>query len=64
MGHEFVSPIRWTNANTLTLEKHDYYEKLTPSSGTVHGFDRLYEITVSLKDDGTANTSWKLRDDR
>jgi uncharacterized delta-60 repeat protein len=64
MGHEFVSPVRWANANTLILERHDYYEKLTPSSGSIHGFDRLYEITVSFKDDGTANTSWKLSGDR
>lgn len=64
MGHEFVSPTRWTNPNTLNLERHDYYEKLTPSSGIVHGFDRFYEIIVSFKDDGTATTSWKLRDDR
>jgi uncharacterized delta-60 repeat protein len=63
MGHEFVSPVRWANANTLILERHDYYEKLTIPSGK-HGFVRLYEITVSFKDDGTANTSWKLRDDR
>jgi len=63
-GHEFVSPVRWTNANTLILERHDYYEKLTPSSGSIHGFDRLYEITVSFKEDGTANTTWKLREDR
>ena len=64
MGHDFVSPTRWQNPNTLILEKHDYYEKLTPSSGEIHGFDRLYEITVSFKEDGTASTSWKLRDDR
>jgi uncharacterized delta-60 repeat protein len=64
VGHEFVSPVRWTNANTLILERHDYYEKLTPSSGSIHGFARLYEITVSFKDDGTANTSWKLSGDR
>jgi uncharacterized delta-60 repeat protein len=64
MGHEFVSPARWTNANTLVLERHDYYERLMPPAGSVHGFDRLYEITVSFKDDGTANTSWKLREDR
>ena len=64
MGHEFVSPARWANANTLILNRHDYYEKLTPSSGSIHGFDRLYEITVSFKDDGIADTSWKLRDDR
>ena len=64
VGHEFVSPVRWANANTIILERHDYYEKRTPSSGYIHGFDRLYEITVSSKDDGTANTSWKLREDR
>src|ERR1700730_1805064 len=64
MGHEFVSPVRWTNANTLILERHDYYEKLTPSAGYIHTFGHFYEITVSFKEDGTANTSWKLRDDR
>ena len=37
---------------------------LTPSSGDIHTFGHFYEITVSFKDDGTANTSWKLRDDR
>ena len=64
MGHEFVTPVRWADANTLILERHDYYERLMPPAGSVHGFDRLYEITVSFKDDGTANTSWKLREDR
>jgi uncharacterized delta-60 repeat protein len=64
MGHEFVSPVRWANANTLILERHDYYEKLTPSSGSIHSFGHFYEITVSFKEDGTANTTWKLRDDR
>ena len=62
MGHDFVSPTRWQNPNTLILEKHDYYEKLTPSSGEIHGFARLYEMTVSFKDDGTASTSWKLQE--
>jgi len=64
MGHDFVTPARWVSPNTLLLEKHDYYEKLTPSSGEIHGFARLYEITVSFKEDGTPSTSWKLRDDR
>ena len=64
MGQESLSPVRWTNANTLILERHDYYEKLlTPSSGDIHTFGHFYEITVSFKDDGTANTSWKLRND-
>jgi hypothetical protein len=64
MGQKSLSPVRWTNANTLILEKHDSYEKLTSSSGEIHGFARLYEMTVSFKEDGTASTSWKLRDDR
>ena len=63
MGHEFVTPVRWADANTLILERHDYYERLMPPSGSVHGFARLYEITVSFKD-GTANASWTLREDR
>ena len=63
MGHEFVTPVRWADANTLMLERHVYYEKLTPSSGSIHSFGHLYEITVSFKEDGTANTKWKLRDD-
>jgi uncharacterized delta-60 repeat protein len=64
MSHDFVTPTRWENPNTLILEKHDYYQKLTPSSGEIHGFARLYEITVSFKEDGTASTSWKFRGDR
>ena len=63
MGHEFVTPVRWVDANTLVLERHDYYERLMPPSGSLHSFARLYEITVSFKD-GTANASWKLRKDR
>jgi len=64
MGHEFVSPVRWANANTLILERNDDYQKLTIPSRPVPGFARVYEITVSFKDDGTAATSWKLRGDR
>jgi uncharacterized delta-60 repeat protein len=64
MEHEFVTPTRWENPNILILERHDYYEKLTPSSGEIHGFARLYEITVSFKEDGTASTSWKPQENR
>ena len=59
---ENVTPTRWAKADTLILERFDNYEKLNPSSGRTHVF-RTYEITVSFKDDGTANTSWKLRSD-
>jgi hypothetical protein len=64
MGHEFVSPVRWANANTLILERRDDYQKLTIPSRPNPGFGRNYEITVSFKEDGTANTSWKLREDQ
>jgi len=63
MGRELVSAERWAKADTLILERFEYYEKLKPSSGKTFVV-RTYEITVSFKEDGTANTSWKLRDDR
>jgi uncharacterized delta-60 repeat protein len=63
MYEEYVTPTRWAKADTLILERFDHYTKLNPSSGRTH-VDRSYEITVSFKGDGTANTSWKLRDDR
>ena len=64
MEQDFVTPTRWEKANTLILERHDYYEKLIMSAAANHSFARNYEITVSFKEDGTASTSWKLRDDR
>ena len=64
MIHDFVTPTRWENPKSLILEKHDYYEKLTSSSGEIHQVGRLYDITVSFKEDGTASTSWKLQADR
>ena len=64
VGREFVEPVRWESASELVLERHDYYENLTGPSGSIHGFDRLYEITVKFHEDGTAETSWKLREDR
>ncbi len=64
MIHDFVTPTRWENPKSLILEKHDYYEKLTSSSGEIHQVGRLYDITVSFKEDGTASTSWKIQADR
>jgi len=63
MVEESVTPTRWAKADTLIFERFDHYRKLNPSSGRTN-VDRGYEITVSFKGDGTANTSWKLRDDR
>ena len=63
MYEESVAPTRWVKADTLIFERFDHYTKLNPSSGSTH-VGRSYEITVSFKGDGTANTSWKLRNDR
>ena len=63
LGDESVTPTRWAKADTLILERFYHYAKLNPSSGW-KDVVRTYEITVSFKDDGTANTSWKLREDR
>jgi hypothetical protein len=62
MGEESVTPTRWAKADTLILERFDHYTKLNPSSGKTDVV-RRYEITVSFKEDGTPNTSWKLRND-
>jgi uncharacterized delta-60 repeat protein len=62
LGEESVTPTRWAKADTLIFERFDHYTKLNPSSGRTHVV-RTYEITVSFKGDGTANTSWKLRND-
>jgi uncharacterized delta-60 repeat protein len=64
IARDFVTATRWENPNTLILEKREYYEKLTPSSGDKHGLGRVYDITVSFNEDGTAATSWKLQKDR
>jgi hypothetical protein len=63
LGQESVTPTRWAKADTLILERFYHYAKLNPSSGW-KDVVRTYEITVSFKGDGKANTSWKLRNDR
>jgi hypothetical protein len=70
LGHDFVEPVRWSKPNVLVLEKHEYYEKLKPTTigdtkfESIHSFDRLYQITVSISPDGKATAAWKLRADR
>lgn len=70
LGHDYVEPLRWSKPDVLVLEKHEYYEKLKPSAigdtkfESIHSFDRLYEITVTIGPDGKATTVWKLRTDR
>lgn len=70
LGHDYVEPLRWSKPDVLVLEKHEYYEKLKPATigdtkfESIHSFDRLYEITVTIGADGKATTVWKLRTDR
>jgi hypothetical protein len=66
VGHEFIEPIRWLKPNILLLERHEYFEKLVPASvgervfNTVHSFDRLYQITVTIRADNTATAVSEL----
>ena len=70
LGHEYTEPIRWQKPNVLVLERHEYYEKLKPTAigdvkfESIHGFDRLYQITATIDPDGKATLAWKLRKDR
>ena len=69
LGHDYVEPRRWSKPAVLVLQKHEYYEKLKPTTvgnqtfESIHPFDRLYEITATITPDGKATTSWKLRHD-
>lgn len=70
LGHEYTEPIRWLKPNVLVLQRHEYYETLKPLKAgdstfdTIHPFDRLYEITVTVAPDGKASVAWKPRKDR
>jgi Bacterial SH3 domain len=70
LGHDYVEPLRWSKPNVLVLEKHEYYENLKPlvvgdeKFDTIHSFDRLRQITVTIGPDAKATTVWKLRTDR
>ena len=69
LGHEHIEPKRWQKPNVLLLQRHEYYQKLKPMKvgdqtfDTVHSFDRLYQITATLRDDGSATLAWKQRKD-
>ena len=70
LGHDFVEPLHWSKPDVLVLQKHEYYETLKPDATgeskfeSIHPFDRLYEITVTIGPEGKASTIWKLRTDR
>jgi hypothetical protein len=65
LGHEYTEPLRWEKPNVLVLERHEYYEKLKPTTienvkfESIHPFDRLYRITATIAPDGKAALIWK-----
>lgn len=70
LGHEYTEPVRWAKPDVLILERHEYYQKLRPRTiegvkfEEVHSFDRLFQITATIKPDGKTGVVWKLRQDR
>jgi hypothetical protein len=70
LGHEYTEPIRWESPAVLILERHEYYEKLKPTTvgevkfESIHSFDRLYQIAATIAPDGNASVVWKLRKER
>lgn len=70
LGHEYTEPVRWAKPDVLILERHEYYQKIRPTSAEgikfneVHSFDRLFRITATIKPDGKTAVVWKLRKDR
>jgi hypothetical protein len=70
LGHEYTEPVRWAKSHVLILRRHEYYQKLRPTSlagitvNEVHSFGRMYEITATIKPEGKAAVVWKLRKDR
>lgn len=67
LGHDYVEPERWTSPNVLVLERHEYYEKLTPQVldglkfESIIGLSRWYRVTATIDAAGTATLVWKRR---
>ncbi len=67
LGHEYTEPVRWQKPNVLVLERHEYYEKMGPTSigdikfESIHTLSRWYWITATITADGKANLVWKSR---
>ena len=66
-GHEFTEPIRWLKPNVLRLERHEYYEKLKPTTvgdqtfEAISQFARWYDVTATIDAEGRATLKWKAR---
>lgn len=64
IGHEYTEPMRWIDANTAQLERHDYYETRTGPGGSLLGVGRLYDVTVTFPKEGEPTVKWKRNEDR
>ena len=67
LGHEYTEPVRWQKPNILELERHEYYQKMMPTTvgnqrfDSIHDLSRWYRITATIDPDGKASLVWKLR---
>lgn len=67
LGHDYVEPARWKAPNVLVLERHEYYEKLTPQVldglkfESIIGLSRWHWVTATIDAEGTATLVWKRR---
>jgi hypothetical protein len=67
LGHDYVDPARWRSPTVLVLERHEYYEKLTPTVvdglafESIVGLSRWYWITATIDPAGKTTLVWKRR---
>ena len=68
LGHEYTEPVRWEKPNVLVLTRHEYFQKLMPTTvdnltfDSIHDLSRLYQITVTFDPEGRATAVWESRD--
>lgn len=65
LGHDYIEAVRWTKANVLRLERHEYFElkKPVPDSKfeNIVGTARWYWITATITPEGKATLVWQVR---
>ena len=67
LGHEYIEPVRWQKPNILVLERHEYFQKVMPTTvdnqtfDSIHDLSRWYQITATFDPEGKAALTWKLR---
>jgi hypothetical protein len=69
LGHEYTEPVRWQKPNVLVLKRHEYYQKMMPTTidnltfDSIHDLGRLYQITATIDPDGKSHATWKRLED-